>query len=77
MFDPRPYTEYKTVNSGVMVFTTFENISHINKGNDDQTQLNGETCWIHFKNGKCIHVAESYHSVVTEWKEWLEFPTQG
>ena len=65
------YEEYVTVNSNTPVFIVFDSVSHVIKCKEESIEKNGETCWIHFHNGKCIHVTESYADVTHDLREYL------
>lgn len=67
------YNEYTTVNKSISVFVPFVNVSHIQRGDvvtNDRTLTNSS--WIHFHNGKCVHVEESYNEVVEDFKDYLD-----
>ena len=57
---------YCTVNSGCEVLVPFSSVSHILAGKD------GESSWIHFYSGKCVHVVESYRVVKEDYVQWKE-----
>lgn len=67
------YNEYTTVNKSISVFVPFVNVSHIQKGEviTDNRSLT-TTSWIHFHNGKCVHVEESYSDVVSDFRDYLD-----
>ena len=72
MIDPRRYTEYKTVNNNTSIFVLYDSISHIISHQDPVANVNGETCWIHFHNGKCTHVVDSYEVVMDDLTHYLD-----
>ena len=59
------YCEYNTVNSESAVLIVFDSISHIISHKDN------ETCWVHFHNGKCIHITDSYNNVSQDLRDYL------
>ena len=66
------YTTYNTVNSNINVLVPFDSISHVNQCKENTIEKLGETCWIHFNNGKCIHVTDSYEEVTRDLTEYMD-----
>ena len=69
------YAEYSTFNSNVKTLVLFDSVSHIIANQieaDKQIISQGNSTWIHFHNGKCIHVTENYNEVCTDLKDYYD-----
>lgn len=62
---------YTTVNNETLVFVPLNSVSHVIQSKGESAE-HGQTSWIHFHNGKCIHVVESFNEVSTDMKDYLE-----
>ena len=66
MIQQPSHAEYTTFNSNISAFIPFVHVCHIQEGKEEDAIDGSRTTWIHFNNGKCMHVKESYQSVKEE-----------
>ena len=63
-----------TFNNKQNVLIPLASISHIIENSSTPGQ--GRTTWIHFQNGKSIHIMKQYEDVVKIYKNYIEYIEQ-
>tara|TARA_B100001057_G_C22351084_1_gene757103 strand:+ start:278 stop:517 length:240 start_codon:yes stop_codon:yes gene_type:complete len=68
MIQQQTHSEFTTFNTGISALIPFNNVCHIQQGKEEDAISIGlsegsRTTWIHFNNGKCMHVIDTYDDV--------------
>lgn len=71
MISTDKYNVYTTVNNETDVLVPMNSISHVIQSKGEEIE-SGKTSWIHFHNGKCIHVIEEFEEVSADLKDYLD-----